>query len=89
MKKSLIVLITLLMLFSGYALSDDISVHYKETVGIDDVFKARIFVLCISGYEFVQSFAVWPGGGTVVSSEIEQIYEEVDGSAVPKKCMKR
>ena len=89
MRGILISLFVALTLFSGVAVSDDISVIYKETVGIDHRydFKVRIFRLCIDGLEFVQTFAVCPLKGSV-SSHLRQVYEPIgnEGAEAPKTC---
>ena len=90
MKKMFVSLLAALSLVSGYAIADEISVLEKETVGIEHQFdfRLRIFRLCISGQEFVQTFAVCPLNRTS-STQLEQIFEEVDGKTVPKKCKHR
>ena len=87
MKNILISFFVALTLFSGYAIADGISVLEKETVGIqhDIDFRLRVFRLCIGGQEFLQTFAVCPRKGSVTSN-LEQVFEELNGNTVPKKC---
>ena len=90
MKRILTSLIVAATLFSGFAIPSEITVLSKKTVGVEhDVdFRVRVFRLCVSGQEFVQTFAICPKKGSV-TSQLEQIYEAVDGEAVPKKCTNR
>lgn len=87
MKRILTILLVSVALFSGYAMADGISVIEKETVGIqhDVDFRLRVFRLCIGGQEFVQTFAVCPMKGSV-NSNLKQVFEEVNGNTLPKKC---
>ena len=90
MKKLLISLLAALSLLSGYAVADQITVLSKKTVGVEHAidFRVRIFRLCVSGQEFVQTHTICPLKG-YSTSELEQIYEEKDGRLLPKKCQNR
>ena len=90
MKRILISLLAAVTLFTGYAIPSEITVLSKKTVGVEHNvdFRLRVFRLCISGQEFVQTFAICPKKGSV-TSQLEQVYEAVDGEPLPKKCTNR